>query len=154
MAKQSSSQWFINNIELVLSAAGLIVIVTVPFLLQPSPEELWRVAAITAAVVGVLHGIIFWLIRRRQRQMRAATINQIREMLQDVVKNQLAVISMSAQLSGAQSRYQQRIEASVNRIEEALRHISEESLTRWRARYEHMTDAEKISAANQDKVSL
>jgi ABC-type multidrug transport system fused ATPase/permease subunit len=154
MPNRSTGQWFVNNIELVLSTVGLAVIVTVPLLLQPSPDELWRVAAVTAVVVGLLHGVIFWLIRRRQRQMRAATIAQIREMLQDVVRNQLAVISMNAQLSGAQSRHQQRIEASINRIEEALRHISEESLTRWLAHYEHITGVEQVPAAHQDKAGL
>jgi uncharacterized membrane protein SirB2 len=138
----------INNIELVLSGLGLAVIVAVPMILQPEPDAVWTVAAITAVVVGVLHGIIFWLIRRRQRQIRAHAIAQIREMLHDVVKNQLAIISLSAQLSGAQERHQQRIEASVKRIEEALTHISEESLLKWQAHYEHtLSEAKQVPSA-------
>lgn len=135
--KQSILNTILNNIELVLSGAGLMVIVLVPLLLQPATDDLWAVAAITAVVVGVLHGIIFWLIRRRQRQMRAAAIAEIRLMLEDVVKNQLAIISLNAQLSGAQARHQQRIETSIQQIEDALAHISEESLQRWQARYEY-----------------
>ncbi len=127
----------LNNIELALSGLGLIVIVVVPLVLQPGPDAVWQVAAVTAVVVGLLHGVIFWLIRRRQRQIRTQAIAQIREMVHDVVKNQLAIISLNAQLSGAQERHQQRIETSVKRIEEALTHISEESLSKWQTRYGH-----------------
>lgn len=145
---QMDHRFFLNNIELVLSAVGLAVIVLVPLLLQPTVDNLWAVAAMTAAVVGVLHGIIFWLIRRRQRQIRAAAIAEIREMLHDVVKNQLAIISLNAQLSGVQSRHQQRIETCIGRIEDALNHISEESLQRWQAQYENTLTTPQSSAAN------
>ena len=42
----------------------------------------------------MLHGGIFWAIRRRQRRIRQQAILEIREMLADVVKNQLAIIGM------------------------------------------------------------
>ncbi|XWX05390.1 hypothetical protein VZO05_07465 [Aggregatilineales bacterium SYSU G02658] len=148
MKKQTLFLRALNNIELLLSGLGLVVIVTVPAVLRPEPSDWWAVTAITAIVVGVLHGGIFWLIRRRQRQARAAAIAQIREMLGDVVKNQLAIISLNAQLSGAQSRHQQRIETSVKRIEEALTHISEESLAQWQARYEEDASTTQAAPAN------
>lgn len=135
MNRQTILLHLLNNIELALSGLGLIVIVAVPLVLQPEPAAVWPVAAVTAVVVGVLHGLIFWVIRRRQRWIRAQAIAQIREMLHDIVKNQLAIISLNAQLSGSQERHQQRIEASVKRIEDALTHISEESLSSWQARY-------------------
>jgi hypothetical protein len=136
MPKRTLMYHALSNIELLLSAAGLVVIFLVPTLLQPNPEDVWAVAAVTAVVVGVLHGVIFWLIRRRQRQVRAAAVAEIREMLQDVIKNQLAIISLNAQLSGAQQRHMQRIDSSVKSIEDALTHISEESLSQWKIRYE------------------
>ncbi len=148
MKKQTLLLRALNNIELLLSGLGLVVILAVPAVLRPEPRDWWRVTAITAIAVGVLHGVLFWLIRRRQRQARAAVIAQIREMLGDVVKNQLAIISLNAQLSGAQSRHQQRIETSVKRIEEALTHISEESLTRWQAQYEVNEATTEAAPAN------
>ena len=69
---------FVDNIELYLSAAGLVVV--------------WAVAAVLG--VSVLHGAIFWVVRRRQRRIRAQSVHEIREMLTDQVKNQLAVMRM------------------------------------------------------------
>lgn len=51
--------------------------------------------AVTALGISVLHGLIFWVVRRRQRRVRQEAIVEIREMLADVVKNQLAAIGMS-----------------------------------------------------------
>jgi len=64
------------------------------YLVAPAPGTFWRVAAITAIGVGLLHGPIFWVIRRRQRVVRQQSIEEIREMLGDVVKNKLSVIDM------------------------------------------------------------
>jgi hypothetical protein len=83
---------FIDNIELWLSEAGLTVILSVPYVIAPARGSFWRVAAITASGVGLLHGLIFWVIRRRQRIVRQRFTDGIREMPSDVVKNKLAVI--------------------------------------------------------------
>jgi len=75
----------LNHIELILSGVGLIVILIVPWLTSQAISDTWRVAAITAILVGLLHGRIFWVIRRRH-----------------------------------------------------LHHISDESLTTWEQKYEHV----------------
>ncbi len=61
---------FFDHIELWLSGLGLLVIWAVPFVVAPEAET-WRVVAITAIGVGVLHGLIFWFVRRRREQDRA-----------------------------------------------------------------------------------
>lgn len=141
---------FIRHIELWLSAAGLVVILAVPGLLAEEGSAFWRIAALTAMGVGVLHGAIFWVIRRRQQRIREHSIAEIREMLSDVVKNQLAVMRMylprendqivEAELKG--------IKASIDQISEQVDALSEESLTEWKTHYrEAVTNATTLETA-------
>ena len=140
----------IKNIELWLSAAGLIVILAVPELFAQGGEGFWQIAALTAMVVGVLHGTIFWIIRRRQRRIRERSIAEIREMLSDVIKNQLAVMQMylpreneeivEAELEG--------IKASINQVSEQVDTLSEEALPEWKTHYhEAVGNATTLEAA-------
>jgi hypothetical protein len=84
------------NIELILSAVGLLMIVLVPAIVSPKPENLWEVTAITAILVGFIHGLIFWLVRRRQRIVRAQLLDDLRTVLADVVNNQLIALRLNA----------------------------------------------------------
>jgi hypothetical protein len=86
-----------NYLELIFTALGLVVILAVPaffsqrYHLHPLTEYPWRVAAITATAVGVIHGILFFIVRRRQREARARVIHDVRQ-LSDVLCNQLQVV--------------------------------------------------------------
>ena len=127
---------FLRNIELWLSAAGLLVVWVAYLIVSPSGGDVWKVAAITALVVSVLHGMIFWVVRSRQRRLRAEAIHEIREMLADVVKNQLAVIGMW--LPEDREEYGMQIEGiqeSMGRIEELVDSMSEEALADWQDKY-------------------
>ena len=128
---------FLNNIELWLSAAGLLVIWAVPALFSSEAVDPWKVATITATAVGVLHGGIFWVIRRRQRRIRQQAILEIREMLADVVKNQLAIIGMW--LPGKdRTMYEEQIDGiteSVTHISELVDTLSEEAIEDWKTTY-------------------
>ncbi|MGQ9836794.1 MAG: hypothetical protein ACUVRV_02210 [Cyanobacteriota bacterium] len=100
--------------------------------------------AISATLVGIIHGILFWLLRRRQRSVRQEAIDQIREMLEDLVKNRIQTIKMSLYIAQAhRPEEEERIQQSFERVYQILRemnhlvdHISEESLTSWRHRYQ------------------
>jgi uncharacterized ion transporter superfamily protein YfcC len=130
---------FLRYIELFLSGLGLIVILVVPNLIQSESLSKWQVASITATFVGVIHGIIFWLIRRRQRLVRNETISEVREMLRDIINNNLAVIALSSQLYGVDARKAktaiEQTERAIENISKALDTISEESLRSWRSKY-------------------
>ena len=100
-------------------------------------------------VAGVLHGAIFWVIRRRQRRIRECSIEEIREMLSDVVKNQLAVVQMylpreneeivEAELKG--------IKASISQVSEQVDALSEETLSEWKTHYhEAVSNATTLEA--------
>jgi hypothetical protein len=74
-----AGRWFLNNIELVLTAVGIGVILLSGFVASRSAFSLETATAVSATLV--IHGILFWLLRRRQRQVRREAIGQIREML-------------------------------------------------------------------------
>jgi uncharacterized membrane protein (Fun14 family) len=76
-----AGRWFLNNIELILTAVGIGVILLSGFVASRSAFSLETATAVSATLVGVIHGILFWLLRRRQRQVRREAIGQIREML-------------------------------------------------------------------------
>ena len=85
---------FLANIELWLSGVALLIILIVPAMFYSGQHDVWKITAITAIGVGTLHGIIFWLVRRRQRLVRNEAIGEIRAMLTDTVNN--VVISTKA----------------------------------------------------------
>ncbi len=86
---------FVDNMELWLSAAGIALTFAIPTAF-PHTFAFWQVAAVSAVAVATLHGVIFWTVRRKQRQVRRHAIAEIRAMTQDVVKNQLAVFGVLA----------------------------------------------------------
>lgn len=136
---RTSRNSFIDNIELWLSGAGIVVILGVPNLYNPAPGSFWKVAAITAIGVGLLHGVIFWVIRRRQRIVRQKSIDEIREMLSDVVKNKLAVIDMYLPESDEQEVVEAQLEGIQETIEQISVHVdtlSEESIKDWKTKYD------------------
>jgi hypothetical protein len=52
----------------------------------------WRIAAITATAVGVIHGLIFFVVRSRERRQRARTITEVRDLSNDLCNKLQAVI--------------------------------------------------------------
>ena len=135
-----------ENLELVLTCAGMLVISGVSLLIGMSNPGYWPLLSVTAATVGVLHGFIFWIVRRRQREVRRKTLSEAQQMLRDVINNQLAVIQMTHEAPRADDvamkDANQRITQSIGLISEALKNISEESLQRWRSQYRNRTAEE------------
>lgn len=138
-----AGRWFLNNIELILTAVGIGVILLSGFVASRSAFSLETATAVSATLVGVIHGILFWLLRRRQRWVRQEAIRQIREMLEDLGKNRLQTIKMSLYMVQArQPEQEERTRKSFDRVYQILAemstlidHISEESLADWRHPY-------------------
>jgi hypothetical protein len=122
---------------------GIGVILLSGFVASRSAFSLETATAVSATLVGVIHGILFWLLRRRQRQVRREAIGQIREMLEDLGKNRLQTIKMSLYMVQIhQPEQEERTRKSFDRVYQILAemstlidHISEESLAGWRHRY-------------------
>ena len=130
--------FFLNHIELWLSGAGLLVIFGVSLIVGPSGLAFWRLIALIAVGVGVLHGFIFWAVRRRQRQVRRQSIHEIQQMLSDVLKNKLAVINMYLPEEENQELVEQELDGirtSIEDIAAEIENISEESIEGWKAHY-------------------
>ncbi|MBC7366342.1 MAG: hypothetical protein H7343_05935 [Undibacterium sp.] len=129
----------LRHLELALTLVGLVVISGVTALIAPRDVGPWQVAAITATLVGVVHGILFWPVRRRQRAVRLQAVAEIQVMLKDVINNQLTVIQGMDYLrteDPAQTQHATRlISRSVAAISDAIQHLSEESLQAWRNQY-------------------
>lgn len=143
----SFTRFFFNHLELIFSVAGLFVIWLVPVLFDGSSFDTWAVAAITATAVGVLHGGIFWVVRQRQRRVRSRAIWEIREMLEDRVRNQLAVVQMYLPTGPEAEAFafeMESIRESVDTISSLVTSLDERALEAWKGRYtEALAQAEK-----------
>lgn len=127
-------QIFIRHLELWLSAAGLAVIVLMPSIFVTELPDWWHVAGLTAIAVGLLHGVIFWIVRQRQRWVCEQTLNEVRALLKHSINNPLTSIALQAGMVGDKNPAQVReILAAVDRISQALSTLSDERLTRWRS---------------------
>jgi hypothetical protein len=145
--RKTAGRHLLENLELWLSSVGVAVVFIAPIVLlrrESSAAQTvdagtyWRTAWITAMIIAVLHGIIFWGVRRRQRCVRADLLLQVRMMLSDVVNNDLQVITLG--LSQHPELVRERaalakMEKAVRRITAAVDDVSEESLQSWRDRY-------------------
>ena len=125
------------NIEIILSAVGLLVIVLVPALVDPKQENFWEVMTITAILVGLIHGFIFWLVRRRQRIVRAQLLNDLRTVLADVVNNQLIAVRLNAQKISSTSDRFTDLEGHLRMVDESAKTISTMSTYFRKSRYEN-----------------
>lgn len=129
---------FIRQIELYLTGVGLLVILVVPQLFAESSRML--VMAITAIGVGVVHGVLFWLVRRRQRLLRAEVLADVQRMLKDRINNKLQIVLMhavgdDAELSGDDRAQLEEVTLAAKEVAQVLNHLSTESLTSWQSRY-------------------
>lgn len=136
------------HMELVLTAIGLIVIWLVPALFLEPTSDRWKATALTAIVVGIIHAFIFWVVRRRQRQVRNKVIADIRGMLKDRVNNQLMVILMSVPTSTYEIEQLKDIHRSVTKISNHIETLSEESLQTWHAEYTYMMPNDRRGPAS------
>jgi hypothetical protein len=141
---------FIDDIELYLSAAGLVVVWAAAAVLGPTGTEVWKIAAVTALGVSVLHGAIFWVVRRRQRFIRAKSVHDIREMLTDQVKNELAVMRMwvpdGAERAAFEAHFQ-GIGHAIDEVDRMVDGLSEENLRAWKSTYRNAAEHVRYAPA-------
>jgi hypothetical protein len=89
--------------------------------------------------VGTVHGVLFWAVRRRQRQIRRESIRKIQQMLADVVKNRLTAIDMYLPEGEDPEMVRQEVEGIQTSIREIAEHVdtlSEETLEDWEEKYD------------------
>lgn len=144
---------FINHIELWLSGVALVLIFGIPGIVGPSGVAFWRLTAIIAIAVGTIHGVIFWVVRRRQRQIRRQSIREIQHMLADVVKNRLTAIDMYLPEEENPKMVRQEVDGirqSIREIADHVDNLSEETLEDWEEKYdEALRQTAEVAGANQ-----
>ena len=86
-------QKFLEKLELNLTAAGLIVTVVVFALFRG--DSAWKAAAICAVVVGIIHGLIFYVLRSKQRKIRRLHLESISKRVHRLVTERLEVLLLS-----------------------------------------------------------
>ena len=129
---------FLDNLELYLTVAGLLVVWGAAVMLGTTGLDTWLVAAVTALVVSVLHGAIFWTVRRRQRLLRSKMVHDIREMLTDEVLNQLSVMKMMIPDGDERAAFEfhfTEINNSIDTVAKMVDGLSEERLRMWQGTY-------------------
>ena len=101
--------------------------------------------AVLCSVVGLapILAAIQWADRERQRRLRGQAIGEIREMLTDQVLNQLAAVRMwMAEDPDPESLalILSETDASIDRVAEMVKGLSEEQLDTWRLTYANVAD--------------
>lgn len=139
----------IRHLELILAFMGVIVMFLVPALLFPDTENIWKFIAIAAVIITMVHGLILWLVRRRQRNIRREVVKDVKVMLGDRINNNLTKISMGVNpmnKTGDENpgTYQEIVHDSVNVISELLDNLSETELDLWKEKYENNRYSDKI----------
>jgi uncharacterized YccA/Bax inhibitor family protein len=110
----------LEYLELVLTAAGVLVVIAIFAIFRNVAP--WKAAAVSALIVGVLHGIIFFVVRSAQRRARRAAVTTIRHTFDDLVRNKLQVVLFATEIQDqdwrpAAQRAVQEIQNSLDRIE-------------------------------------
>ena len=117
-------QRVLEYLELILTAAGVAVVVVFFYFFRNIAP--WKAAALSALAVGVLHGIIFFIVRSAQRRVRQHAVATIRRTFDDLVRNKLQVVLFATEIQDqdwrpAAQRAVQEIQNNLSRIEaEAL----------------------------------
>lgn len=130
--------FFLRNLELILTGIGVILTFLAPSIAYQYGSDWWQIAAFTALTVGIIHGLIFWMVRRRQRQIREAIIADLRLMLKDQLNNRLMALLSEISLQANLADDVELLEPLISHIDQInilLDKLSEESLRSWQSRY-------------------
>ena len=115
----------LRYLELILTGVGVIVVFVIFALFRNTSP--WEPAAIAAVAVGIIHGIIFYIVRNKQRKARSYEVFSIRGMLDDMIQNRL---STSLYPPNADDNWRTRAQLAVWEIQTRLNFIEDEVLTK------------------------
>jgi hypothetical protein len=118
-------QTLLKYLELVLTAAGVLVVVVIFAVFRHMAP--WKAAALCAVGVGILHGAIFFAVRSNQRKARLKALHSIRWTLDDLVRNKLQVVLFASQIEDEDWR--PAAQKAVQDIRDRLDFIEAEVLT-------------------------
>jgi hypothetical protein len=129
-----------RNLELYLMVLSVAIALTIPLAIEVGTNE--QELAITALAACVLQGLVFWLLRRRYRQVRMEVIAELRGMLKDRINNHLTIVLMSVTQrweTPASTKERELLQAAIaatGAVSRVLEELSVETLRRWKAHYQ------------------
>lgn len=137
---------FLANLELYLTGVGLALTLAIPMFFGPA--HFWKAFGMIAVLLSVVHGLLFWAVRRRQRNVRAELLREVRGMLKDRINNQLQVLfdkavslRMDTHSNGGDPTAAQIADVfeATRAVARTVDQISIEGLTLWKDRYSDTT---------------
>ena len=135
--KRPIKRHFLHNLELYLGGLSLLVILFLPHILYGDGMA-FRASTVTA-IVALLDVIILYCVRRRQKALRNDVIAEIQAMLQDVVRNKLALLMVDTYTATRDPQQRdeslERINQTIQTVLEILDSISDDSLHQWQSKY-------------------
>lgn len=91
-------QGIIANLELVFGLSGLLLVAFVPTALDYKGTEFWMATATTALLIGIFYGVILWIVRRRQRQLRQELLLEAMDKLAAIRDQKLSEIMIRCEM--------------------------------------------------------
>jgi hypothetical protein len=130
----------IRHVELLASISALLTTLIAPNLLRLLGLDWTATWLITLALNVLILGRMLVVVYERRLVVRRRTINQVRQMLHDRIRNHLATVWLNVQISAPDQKRLTRIRDSVEAIEQELNTLSEDTLARWQVNYETLYD--------------
>ena len=128
----------LRRVELWLIATGILVVWAAAVLVTPPGTNVWLIGLVAAVGVGIPSGALAWIFHLQQRLARDAAISEVREMMSDRVKNQLAVIGMCTPMTQDRDAFEIAvggINASISEIQSVVDNLSSEAIMAWKRHY-------------------
>ncbi|MEX1277085.1 MAG: hypothetical protein WEE20_14195 [Bacteroidota bacterium] len=133
--------WRLKHVDKFLVLLFALIIIGVPLLLDPRPDQLWQPTLISSILVVLIYFLFISQVKKWERAIREQAVQEIRRMLRDVVNNKLSVIMINASLAQAISdddaRKLQSVMDTVQKISDDLENLSTDSLDLWRKKYDN-----------------
>lgn len=139
----------VDRTDIAFSLGSLVAVVLIPWLLVPA-EHFWKAMAVTASVAACFHGFLVWTIYRRQKYLREQVIAEVRTVLQDDIKDKLAVINFALSIQDKEAFLRKELGEIKDLIDEMslrLDTLTEESLDEWKKKHEEGTGGDWPHAA-------
>jgi uncharacterized membrane protein YccC len=131
--------WLLKHVDKILVLLFALIIIGVPLLLDPNPDQLWQTTLLSSLLVVLIYLLFISQVKKWERAIREQAVQEIRRMLRDVVNNKLSVIMINASLAQAISdedaRKLRSVMDTVQTISDDLENLSTDSLDLWHKKY-------------------
>ena len=131
--------WRLKHVDKILVLLFALIIIGVPLLLDPRPDQLWQTTLLSSLLVVLIYLLFISQVKKWERAIREQAVQEIRRMLRDVVNNKLSVIMINASLAQAISdddaRKLRSVMDTVQTISDDLKNLSTDSLDLWHKKY-------------------